>query len=175
MHQFSDLIFRSTSFTLGVLEELKSKIIEQLRTSASTVLVKNLQMIQLQKAITAIGMFSLFESIIQDGLDCRNGFDEAKNILNQSGNNDLKNRFEDFICAINVLKHGKGRSYDTLVAKSSTLSFKIKMPGEDYFNEGDVYEISTLIEVNDEFVLDCARLIEEVSEEIMKERPDFFF
>ena len=69
----------------------------------------------------------------------------------------------------------KGRSYDTLVAKSSTLSFKIKMPGEDYFNEGDVYEISTLIEVNDEFVLDCARLIEEVSEEIMKERPDFFF
>jgi len=175
MHQFRELVFRSTSFTLGVLEELKSKIIEQLRTSASTILVKNLQMIQLQKAITAIGMFSLFESIIQDGLDCRNGFDEAKNILNQSGNNDLKNRFEDFICAINVLKHGKGRSYDTLVAKSSTLSFKIKMPGEDYFNEGDVYEISTLIEVNDEFVLDCARLIEEVSEEIMKERPDFFF
>ena len=175
MHQFRELVFRSTSFTLGVLEELKSKIIEQLRTSASTILVKNLQMIQLQKAITAIGMFSLFESIIQDGLDCRNGFDEAKNILNQSANNDLKNRFEDFICAINVLKHGKGRSYDTLVAKSSTLSFKIKMPGEDYFNEGDVYEISTLIEVNDEFVLDCARLIEEVSEEIMKERPDFFF
>ena len=69
----------------------------------------------------------------------------------------------------------KGRSYDTLVAKSSTLSFKIKMPGEDYFDEGDVSEISTLIEVNDEFVLDCARLIEEVSEEITKERPDFFF
>lgn len=49
------------------------------------------------------------------------------------------------------------------------------MPGEDYFDEGDVSEISTLIEVNDEFVLDCARLIEEVSEEITKERPDFFF
>ena len=69
----------------------------------------------------------------------------------------------------------KGRSYDTLVAKLSTLSFKIKMPGEDYFDEGDVSEISILIEVNDEFVLDCARLIEEVSEEIIKERPDFFF
>ena len=63
MHQFSDL--RSTSFTLGVLEEVESKIIEQLRTSASTVLVKNLQMIQLQKAITAIGMFSLFEVSIR--------------------------------------------------------------------------------------------------------------
>ena len=42
----------------------------------------------------------------------------------------------------------KGRSYDTLVAKSSTLSFKVKMPGEDYFDEGDVSEISTLFEVN---------------------------
>lgn len=175
MHQFSELVFRSTSFTLGVLEEVESKVIEQQQTSGSTVLVKNLQMIQLQKAITAIGMFSLFESILQDSLACRNGFDEAKNILNQSGNNDLNNRFEDFICAINVLKHGKGRSYDTLVAKSSILSFKIKMPREDYFDEGDVSEISTLIEVNDEFVLACARLIEEVSEEIRTERPDFFF
>jgi hypothetical protein len=175
MHQFSELVFRSTSFTLGVLEEVESKLIEQLRTSGSTVLVKNLQMIQLQKAITAVGMFSLFESILQDGLACRNGFKEAKNILNQSGNNDLNNRFEDFICAINVLKHGEGRSYDTLVAKSSTLSFKIKMPTENFFNEGDVSEIRTLIEVNDDFVLACARLIEEVSEVIRNERHGCFF
>lgn len=94
MHPFRELVFRSTSFTLGVLEEVESKIIEQHRTSASNILVKNLQMIQLQKAITAIGMFSLFEFIIQNGLNCRNGFDEARNILNQSANNDLKNRFE---------------------------------------------------------------------------------
>jgi len=174
MHRFSELVLRSTSFTLGSLKEVESKIIELLQTSGSTVLVKNLQMIQLQKAITAIGMFSLFESILQDGLTCKNGFDEAKSILNQSGNNDLNNRFENFIFAINVLKHGKGRSYNTLVAKSGMLSFKIKMPGEDYFDEGDVSEISTLIEVNDDFVLDCARLIEEVSEEIRKARPDFF-
>ena len=174
MHRFSELVLRSTSFTLGSLKEVESKIIELLQTSGSTVLVKNLQMIQLQKAITAIGMFSLFESILQDGLTCKNGFDEAKSILNQSGNNDLNNRFENFIFAINVLKHGKGRSYNTLVAKSGMLSFKIKMPGEDYFDEGAVSEISTLIEVNDDFVLDCARLIEEVSEEIRKARPDFF-
>ena len=174
MHSFSELILSSTSFTLDSLKEVESKVIEQLKTSGSTVLVKNLQMIQLQKAITAIGMFSLFESILQDGLTCKNGFDEAKSILKQSGNIDLNNRFEDFICAINVLKHGKGRSYDTLVAKSSLLSFKIKMPGEDYFDEGDVSEISTLVEVNDDFVLDCASLIEEVSEEIKNARHDFF-
>lgn len=174
MHRFSELILRSTSFTLDSLKEVESKIIELLQTSSSTVLVKNLQMIQVQKAITAIGMFSLFESMLQDGLACKNGFSEAKSILNQSGNNNLNDRFDDFICAINVLKHGKGRSYDTLVAKSGMLSFKIKMPGENFFNEGDISEISTLIEVNDDFVLDCARLIETISEEIRKARPNFF-
>jgi hypothetical protein len=174
MHRFSELVFRSTSFTLGSLKEVETKVIEQLQTSGSTVLVKNLQMIQLQKAITAIGIFSLFESILQDGLACENGFKEAKNILKQSGNNNLNNRFEDFICAINVLKHGKGRSYNTLVTKSSMLPFKIKMPDENYFDEGDVSEISTLIEVNDDFVLDCARIIEDVSIEIRNTRQDFF-
>lgn len=173
MHRFSELVLRSTSFTLDSLKEVEFKIIELLQTSGSTVLVKNLQMIQLQKVITAIGMLSLFESILQDGLACNNGFEEAKKILKQSGNNDLNNRFEDFICAINVLKHGRGRSYETLVAKSSMLPFKIKMPGEDFFYEGDVSEISTLIEVNDDFVLDCARLIEEISEKIRNARQDF--
>lgn len=119
-------------------------------------------------------MFSLFESILQDGLKCKNGFEEAKNILKKSGKYHLKIRFEDFICAINVLKHGKGQSYNKLVAKTSTLSFKIKMPGEENFDEGDVSEISTLVKVNDDFVLDCAKLIEEVTKEIRIERPDFF-
>lgn len=173
MHRFSELVYRSTAFSLDSLEDLESKVIEQLQTSTSTGLVKTLQMVQLQKAIIAIGMFSLFESILQDGLTCKNGFDEAKIILDQSGNVDLKNRFDDFICAINVLKHGKGRSYDALVAKSTSLPFRIKLTEEDFFNEGDVSEVSTLIEVNDKFVLDCAKLIEEVSEEIRKTHLDF--
>ena len=174
MHNFSELVFRSTAFTLDSLKEVEDKIIKLLQTSGSTVLVKNLQMIQLQKTITAIGMFSLFESILQDRLTCKNGFEEAKKILIQSGNDEINKRFEIFICAINVLKHGKGRSYDTLIAKSEVLPFKIKIPGEDYFEEGDVSEISTLIEVNDDFILDCAKLIKEVSEEISKVRQDIF-
>src|SRR5690606_27217382 len=174
MHQFSELVYRSTAFSLGTLEEVESKVIEQLQTSGSTILVKTLQMIQLQKTIIAIGMFSLFESILQDALCCKNGFDEVKKILVQSGNTDLKNRFENFNCAINTLKHGTRKSYNALVAKSSSLPFKIKLPGEDFFDEGDVSEITTLIEVNDKFVLDCAKLIEEVSNEIRKVNTDFF-
>lgn len=174
MHQFSELVYRSTSFSLSTLNEVESKVIEELQTSGSTTLVKTLQMIQLQKAIIAVGMFSLFESILQDALACKHGFGEAKTILTQLGKNDLNNRLEEFINAINVLKHGKGWSYDALITKSSSLPFRVKLPEEAFFNEGDVSEVSTLIEVNDEFVLNCAKLIEDVSEEIRKARPDFF-
>jgi hypothetical protein len=78
MHHFSALVYRSTAFSLQALQEVESKILEQLQTSGSTNLVKNLQMIQLQKAIIAIGIFSMFESILQDNLACKNGFKEAK-------------------------------------------------------------------------------------------------
>lgn len=42
-------------------------------------------MIQLQKAILAIGIFSLFESKLQDELSCRKGFEEAKKELIKKG------------------------------------------------------------------------------------------
>jgi hypothetical protein len=174
MHSFDDLIYRSTVFNLNILEEANSKIIiEELQISGSTVAVKNLQMIQLQKVIIAVGMFSLFESILQDGLTCGNGFEEAKNILTETGNTNLKIHFQNYISAINVLKHGKGKSYNALVAKSDYLPFRIKLEGEYFFDEGDLSEVSTLIEVDDKFVLDCAQLIETVSQEIRKARPDF--
>jgi hypothetical protein len=173
MHNFDDLVYRGTSFTLRALKEVNSKVIEELQTSGSTIAVKNLQMIQLQKAILAIGMFSLFDSILQERLSCRNGFEEVKKRLIQTGKVELHNRFDDFVCAINVLKHGRGRSYNALVSKSESLPFRLKLPGEYFFDEGNVSEISTLIEVDDKFVLNCAELIELVSKEIRIEFPDY--
>lgn len=166
MHHFDELVYRSTSFTLNALDELYSKVTDELQTGASTTSVWNLQMIQLQKAIIAIGMFSLFESMLQSELKCRNGFEEAKRALKHSNKEELRDRFEDYISAINVLKHGRGRSYDSLVAKYDILPFRIKLPGENFFHEGDVSQVSTLVKVNDQFVLDCAEIVEQVSKEI---------
>jgi hypothetical protein len=118
-------------------------------------------------------MFSLFDSILQERLSCRNGFEEVKKRLIQTGKVELHNRFDDFVCAINVLKHGRGRSYNALVSKSESLPFRLKLPGEYFFDEGNVSEISTLIEVDDKFVLNCAELIELVSKEIRIEFPDY--
>ena len=172
MHSYADLVNRGTFFTLSALKEANSKVLKILEDSAPTGAVKSLQMIQLQKAILAVGMFSMFDSRLQEHLHCEKGFRSAKDILNEAEKLDLLNRFKVFESGINVLKHGYGRSYDELVSKSKDLPFRIKLPDQALFEEGDVSEISTLIDVDDRFVLDCAEVIELVSNEIRKERPE---
>jgi len=55
-----------------------------------------------------------------------------------TGAQDLKERFVNLRLAINVLKHGEGRSYTDLLEKAAALPFRIKQPTENFFNEGDV-------------------------------------
>jgi hypothetical protein len=108
-------------------------------------------------------MFSMFDAILQDQLQCADGFREAAKLLDVKGKAVLKEQFSDLQLAVNVLKHGKGRSYEALVLKAASLPFRVKLPDEAFFNEGDVAEISTLVEVDDAFVLLCAEVIYEVS------------
>ena len=173
MHAYSDLIYDSTAASLEALRKVTENAVDALQTSAATPLVKALQRVELQKAIQAVGMFSMFEAILQDGLSCTDGFREAGQILVNEGEAPLKELFDDLQLAVNVLKHGKGRSYDALVGKAETLFFRVKMPGEAFFSEGDVSEVSTLIEVDDAFVLRCAEVIRDVSIVIRRARPDF--
>ena len=163
MHEFNELVKRSTAFSLNALDEAQQRTIDALQTSGATTLVKTLQMVQMQKAISAVGMFSMFDAILQDQLQCKDGFKKAGEILEKQDELVLKEKFSNLQFAVNVLKHGKGRSYDALVEKSSVLPFRVKLPHEYFFNEGDVSEISTLVEVDDSFVLLCAEVIHAVS------------
>lgn len=131
-------------------------------------------MLRLQKAVMAVGMFSIFEAILQDRLDCKNGFAEANSILERTSNSTLLQKFEDYQCAINVLKHGKGRSYEYLVGRYRQLEFRIKLPDESFFDEGDVSEVTLLVDVDDTFVMGCARLVEDVASVLKSERPAAF-
>jgi hypothetical protein len=65
MHLFSELVDRCVRFTLWKLAELQEQTNEELQTSGATRLVKNLKMVQMQKAIMVVGMFSLLESFAQ--------------------------------------------------------------------------------------------------------------
>lgn len=163
MHDFNELVQRSTAFSLGALNEAQQRTVDALQTSAGTTLVKTLQMVQLQKAISAVGMFSMFDAILQDQLQCKDGFKKAGQLLENQGKVVLREKFSDLQLAVNVLKHGEGRSYEDLVKKATALPFRVKRPDEDFFDEGDVSEISTLVEVDDAFVLLCAEVIHEVS------------
>jgi|ERR1051326_3409580 hypothetical protein len=174
MHSFADLVDRCTEFTLEALREANERALGGLQTRAATPLVKALQMVQLQKAISAVGMFSIFEAMLQDGLECGDGFRAAQEILERDGESALKERFVDLQLAINVLKHGQGRSYDALIAKADRLPFRIRRPGEVFFFEGDVSEVATLIDVDDAFVISCAEVIRHVSETMQKARPGIF-
>lgn len=163
MHSFPDLAGRCTSFTLAALNEADERTIEVLEASGATKLIVALQMIQLQKAIFAIGMFSIFEANLQDRLGCDAGFDEAKRILDRAGETALRESFEQVRLAINVLKHGRGPSYQKLVDMEAPLPFRVMPPDERFFEEGDVFEISTLVEVDDAFVWLCGDVISEVA------------
>lgn len=56
----------------------------------------------------------MFDAILQEELQCADGFRKAGELLKAAGETVLKERFDDIQLAVNVLKHGRGRSYDDL-------------------------------------------------------------
>lgn len=167
MHSFPELIERCTAHTLGVLSATETAAFDALQTSSATVHVKALQMVQLQRVVSAVGMFSIFDAMLQDSLQCKDGFKRAAELLEEFDEVELKKRFDSLRLAVNVLKHGAGRSYDELLGLPN-LPFRLKQPGDSFFDEGNVSEVSTLIEVDDAFVQMCAEAIRGVSTAIQR-------
>lgn len=173
MHKFTDLISGSSSLTVQAIKEAEDKIHQELRTSGSTCLVRGLQNLTIQKAIYALGLFSVFEAILQVNLGCDDGLETAKSILSDEGETDLHENFCDLSKAVNVLKHGRGRSYKALFDKATQLSFRVKH-SEDGYSEGNVSEVNLLIDVDYDFIDYCAGIIRDVSKVIERARPDYF-
>jgi hypothetical protein len=173
MHEFTELVDRSTSFTLTKLGELQDQLSAELEVSGSTIAVQNLQMIELQKAIMAVGMFSIFEAMIQDALGGSHSFSALRRLLEQERETDLLTSFNWYALAVNTLKHGKGRSYDELLTDVDRLPFRVKRQDEAFFFEGDVSEINTLVQVDEAFVLGCAEVIRDASIVVRRSNPTF--
>lgn len=163
MRDFYTLVRDCVEFNQYVRDDVQRGTMNELQITAATRPIKTLQMLRLQNAITAVGMFSMFDAILQQELGCADGFHAAGELLKKRGATALMEQFCDLQLGINVLKHGRGRSYDALIKKARVLSFKIKLPNELFFSEGDVSEVSTLIDVDHAFLLLCAEVIREVS------------
>lgn len=159
MHDLAELIKRCQTFILTNLNDLHKTSIYELDKTGASIHVKNLQMIQLQKAIFLIGSISIYESMFQLALGCENGFKEVKNILKLKNKNDLLDQFEELVSIINVLKHGTGRSYDNLL---NTASINIKKQEDFGFLEGKIDEILTLVHVNNELLENSSELMNKI-------------
>jgi hypothetical protein len=158
-----DLLSMCADFTLSHSASVQENILKELQTSARTPLVTGLRMLSLQRAILVTGMFSLFEGLLQSSMGWKRPFDSLKEYLQQGGQEELAQKFDDYKLAINVLKHGRGPSYDSLLSRASELEFRIKATGEGFFDEGDVSEVAVLVLVDDQFVKRCAALIQEAT------------
>jgi hypothetical protein len=157
------LLSQCAEFTLSHSLKVQEEILKELETKAATSLVMGLRLIRLQGAILSIGMFALFESLLQTHLGWSQPFDRLLKYLRDHKKDELADTFDDYRLAINVVKHGKGRSYDELLSRGRQLEFEAKPQNEPFFHEGDVSEVSTLINVDERFVRRCAALIEDVT------------
>jgi hypothetical protein len=134
MHTFPELIGYCTAFALKALTEAETTAMEALQTGGGTKPVRAIQMAQLQRTVSAVGMFSIFDAMLQDCLQCTDGFKRAGELLESAGESALKERFDVLHLAVNVLKHGSGRSYDELLARADVLPFRLKRRNEVFFN-----------------------------------------
>ncbi len=173
MHRFTEIASMSTHFSLGKINEAFERTEIELRETERTLPGKVLQALNLSKVIYAVGLFSIFEGHVQQALKCTNGFTEIQSILDQAGEVALKEEFSTYYLAINALKHGDGRSYNTLVKKISGLNFSVETPSTPNYGVGDLTAVTGLVKVDTDFIENCMSLIERVSDCIEKIRPEY--
>jgi hypothetical protein len=156
-----ELLTYCAEFTLAHSASSEKQVLEELQTSGATRLVMALRMLRLQRAILAVGIFSLFEALLRSRVDWNNPFNDLDAYLRREGKPDLASAINDYKLAISVLKHGEGRSHKELLERKECLDFKIRGTDDPFFDEGDVSEVDILIDVDDHFVKRCADLIQQ--------------
>lgn len=142
--------------------EVYDKHVKRLGTGASTIDVNGLRTCSMAITIVAVGLMGTFEAMLQGHAGWTDTYRELGKVLRGGGRADLADRMIDYRLAVNVLKHGEGRSYEQLLARRGLLPFPIKGRGEAFFNEGDVSEVGGLVDTRGGFVDDCTELLNEI-------------
>jgi len=170
----AELLTACADFTLHHTHEAEQQTFKELETSGATRLVNALRIFRLQRAILAVGMFSMFEALLQTKLNWTQPFGQLDDYLRKHHKPDLASTITDYRLAINVLKHGEGRSHSELMARADKLEFKVRADGDHFHEEGDVSDVSILINADDQFVRRCAELIEQASDTIQAHEQQWF-
>lgn len=148
---------------LPVIKAREEACLSTLEEVGSTVAINGYRVLQIQRIVIAIGMYSSLEAALKWEFGWNSPSQEMKKLFVGSGYSDTYQKFELYWLAINVLKHGDGASYDRLLKKSASLPFRIKRDGEWFFEEGDLAENHSLVLVDDSFLLECAEIISSIT------------
>lgn len=158
--------------------ELESRCLAELETGAATRFINGLRMAKQQNVCMVVGAFGILEAELQrtapatssvvapeePGRDHKHDSNPLRDFIREQrarGEHDLAERLSLFVDAINVLKHGRGPSHDTLLKRSAPF-LRVKRSHEELFCEGDVSELSTLVDVNSQFMAAAVETIEDV-------------
>ena len=134
----------------------------------STSWIRFVRSVRLHNTIVAVGMFSMLEAMLKTRMGWQAPFEDIRNL--DGVDSELLRKIDDYRLAINVLKHGRGRSYDILVSRDK-LPFRIKKSDEFSFEEGDVSEVDILIDADLSFLAECSDIISNISN-LIKFRHD---
>jgi len=168
-----ELLLSYASAAMDQARERDAKVMEVLGETAGSALVNAVRISRLQKIVFAVGMFSLYEGLLQARWE-QEPFVQLKDFLIEHDRADLAQRFSDYQDAINALKHGRGRSYNRLLKRADNLDFQVKREGEGFIREGDISEVDSLIDVDERFVRHCAELIAQTVRLLREKIPNQF-
>lgn len=144
---------------------LQDRCSEELETGAATSSVNGLRLARVQRVCMVVGAFGILEAELQGLTGYKRPFADLVRHLEEEGEDDLSERVLLFTKAVNVLKHGLGPSHSFLLAHDNLPSFfQVKVDPSQFFSEGDVSEVDTLVEVNAEFMAAATKVIAEVAE-----------
>ncbi|SFH97119.1 hypothetical protein [Bradyrhizobium sp. Gha] len=120
-------------FTLHHTHESEQQTFKELETSGATRLINALRVFRLQRAVLAVGMFSMFEALLQSKLKWKDPVVQLDDHLCAHGMKELASAITDYRLAINTLKHGEGRSHKDILARADKLEFKVRASGDHFY------------------------------------------
>lgn len=167
-----DLVPLAAQYSIAGHERAEAENLARLDQSGATEFINAARMMTMRATILATGTISVFEALLQQSVGWAQPFAMLDKHLRTHGLDDLAERFLDFRDAINVLKHGAGRSHDRLLARKDRVDFAVRALEQPFHKEGDVSEISTLVRADAVFVKNCGRLIADVVCALRRTIPD---
>lgn len=141
------LLLAAAEVTARRSKENVSEILRLMHeVGGQTVFVNGLRITTVEIEVAVVGVFSLFEARMQPNFPKGPFFKQLRTHLINAGQPALADQVHHYYLAVNVLKHGRGPSYEEL-REVTNLPFVIKQLEDIFFNEGDITEPEGLIDI----------------------------